>query len=121
MIITEAVPAFGGEMRMKDGSWLRFDAAECIAALTIARPRDTVGVRSMLAIDHDRPARRIDARRAWYLHSDSLPSPMALNLSAYATRAAARAARKRHGGSLLRWPEVVELVRVRWHFDRKTR
>ena len=107
-------PAFGGEIRTTQGDTLRFDATECMAAFWLTLHGDTTAMRSLRSVDFQKPATRVDARRAWYLLSDKRPSPMALNLSAYATESAARAARKAQGGRVLRWPEVLELLRRTW-------
>ena len=107
-------PAFGGEIRTTKGDTLRFDATECMAAYWLTLHGDTTGIRALRSVDYARPANRVDARRAFYLLSDQRPSPMALDLSAYARQDSARAARKRLGGRVLRWPEVLELLRRTW-------
>lgn len=112
MIITEK--AFGGEVRTADQKLLIFDATECMAAFWLMQRADTVRLRSLRSIRHERPSERIDARRAWYVHCDSLPSPMGMNLSAYGSAAQAMAALGRRRGRLLRWNEVVSLVRGTW-------
>lgn len=113
MILTE--PAFGGRIVTTAGKTLIFDAAECMAAFCI-HPMIWPGqIRSMWVVDHDRPARLVAARRAHYLMSDALPSPMGLNFSAYRTAADAEAARRRYPGRILRWNEVVTHVRRTWY------
>lgn len=110
---------FGGEIRTTDRQRLTFDATECMAAFWVEARGDTARVRSMTSIRFDRPKKRVDARAAWYLMSDSLQSPMAVGLSAYRSAAAAQAARQRHGGQVMRWNQVVAFVRDQWGLESK--
>ena len=106
-------PQFGGEIRTADGRRLIFDAAECMAAYCLrqARTTDLVAVR---AVRYDAPAARIDVHRAWFVRSDSLESPMGLNLAAFATHRRAQAEAKRTRGRVLSWRSVVTLVDTTW-------
>lgn len=107
-------PRFGGRMQTLDRQTLRFDATECMAAFTI-RPRNgELAPVAMWSVRWDRPGAELDARKAVYLHSESLPSPMGLHLSAFPDARAAAAARAKHPGRLLDWDQVVGLVRERW-------
>jgi len=110
---------FGGDLATATSGMLIFDSTECMAAFWITQRGDTTRIRSMRSVDHDRPARPLDARRAWYLRSDSLSSPMGVNLSAYGSAAAARAARRIHGGEILKWNQVVAFILHRWYRDRR--
>ena len=58
---------------------------------------------------------RLPAQQARYLHCAALESPMAMNLSAWRSRARAGSARRRHAGEILTWPQVLALVDSTWH------
>jgi len=109
---------FGGEIIDSGKTRLTLDATICMAAYWYTRA-DTARVRTIRSIAFDRPSERPNARKAWYLRSDSLRSPMSVGLTAYSSAAAAEAARQRHGGRVLRWNEVVALVRDRWQLSRQ--
>lgn len=107
-------PRFAARMRTFDQRTLRFDAVECLAAFTI-RPRDgALAAVEVKVARWDQAQREIEARRAVYLLSPALPSPMGLDLAAFADSAGALRARGRRPGRLLRWDQVVAYVRERW-------
>jgi copper chaperone NosL len=115
MILTE--PAFGGRLRTTAGKELVFDATECMAAFLLTPKIRSDQIRSLWSVDHDRAPRLTDARRAYYLLSERRPSPMGVNLSSYSTRAGADFARRKLGGRVLRWEQVLEHVRRTWWRD----
>jgi len=112
MIITE--PRFGGRLETQDRKVYIFDSTECLAAFCLRPPQGRLEIRAIWSVRWDRPQAVVDARKAWYLLSDRLPSPMEVNLSAFGTSAAAATARKTHPGAVLRWAQVLELVHQRW-------
>src|SRR5262249_38760744 len=117
MIITER--RFGAKLETRDRKLYIFDSTECLAAYFLRTPVDSSEVRTVWSVRWDRPQSVVDARKAWYLLSDRLPSPMGMNLSAFRTSAAAEAARKTHPGELLRWGQVLELVQRKWFQPRE--
>lgn len=108
---------FGGDLRTADRRVLIFDATECMAAYWITH-HDSVKIESMSSIRRERPAERINALRAWYVHSDSLPSPMGMRLAAYGSAAMAYSQARRPHGTVLKWWQVVDLVQRTWFAKR---
>jgi copper chaperone NosL len=106
-------PAFVSTLSAVSGKSSTFDSIECMAAYYLSRTKPGE-VRALFVADHARPGHRLRAEQAWYLKSGGLPSPMGLDFSAYSTAEAARAARKRHGGEVLDWMQVLERVRRAW-------
>jgi copper chaperone NosL len=104
---------FGGRLKTVQGKTLIFDASECMAAFSLSKI-DPKEIRALRSVDHAHPGKLLDAKRAWYLRSDARPSPMAVNLSAYASRAEAERARTALGGDVLTWDQVMELIKQRW-------
>lgn len=107
-------PRFVGRATSLDGRVFCFDAVECLAAFTIGPPADALGPFTLRVARWDRADSLLDVRRAWYLRSDRLPSPMGLGVSAYRSPREAAAAARRHGGKVLDWDGVVAMVRERW-------
>lgn len=107
-------PAFAGEIAGASGRRWRFDAIECMAAAVLTDSVPSRAIRAIEARAHAQPHAPLDARRARYLRSAGRPSPMGLNLSSYADRAAAEAARRRHGGEVLDWRGVLAAVDSLW-------
>jgi nitrous oxide reductase accessory protein NosL len=111
MILDHHFPRFGGRVLTPAGDTLRFDASECLAAWRIRHPQ---AAGTLWSADHARPGRWLRVERAHYLLSDSIPSPMGFNLSAWKTAAEARRAAP---GRVMRWNETVALVRERWELE----
>ncbi len=91
-------------------SWV-FDSIECMVEWTLQEaelPADRIA--GWWVTDFEAPGRWLDARAAHYLRSDHLRSPMGLGLSAYGEAAGARTQRSAHGGEVLDWDSVRDLV-----------
>ena len=52
----------------------------------------------------------VDARAAYFLQSEALPSPMGMNLTALADAATAGKMQQEHGGQVLDWDQVLLAV-----------
>ena len=109
MIISDK--QYGGKLRTAKGKTYIFDASECLAAFTIKQMDKPDTVATMSSINFDNPASFVNVNRAIYLQTKALMSPMSLNLLAFATAADAEAARKKHPGEILRWNQVLEMVK----------
>jgi copper chaperone NosL len=56
----------------------------------------------------------VNAKTACYLQSNSMISPMSINLSAYPSRVEAGMMREKHPGNLMNWSEVLQFVKEKW-------
>jgi copper chaperone NosL len=112
MIISDK--QYGGKLRTAKGKTYIFDASECLAAFTIKQMAKPDTVATMSSVNFDNPASFVNVNRAIYLQTKALMSPMSLNLLAFATAADAEAARKKHPGEILRWNQVLEMVKRKW-------
>lgn len=99
---------FGAEIVTSKGKAYKFDSIECM--VNMLRSLDSSDVALVLVTDFRKPGTFVEARSAWYLRSVKLPSPMGADVSAYADRASAQAARSTHGGDVLSWQEVQRYV-----------
>jgi len=112
MIITEK--EYGGRIKTTQGKTLVFDATECMAAFVIKTMVKPAEVRSLWSVNFNQPGKMLNAKTACYLQSNSLMSPMSINLSAYPSRVEAGRMREKHPGDLLNWAEVLEFVKQKW-------
>lgn len=110
--------AWGGTIVTTTGRRLRYDAIECMAAAVLTDSVPPRAIRTIGATDHAPPHRPLDVRRAVFLCSPVLRSPMGLNFSAHAGESAARAVQLRHSGELLNWRGVLARVNNLWFQDR---
>ena len=112
MIITEK--EYGGRIKTTKGKILIFDATECMAAFVIKAMVKPAEIQSLWSVNFNQPGKMLNARTACYLQSNSLMSPMSINLSAYASRTEAGKMREKHPGDLLDWTQVLEFVKQKW-------
>jgi len=112
MIITEK--EYGGKIKTVKGKPLIFDATECMAAYVIKAMVKPAAIQSLWSMDFSQPGRLVNAKTALYLQSNSMMSPMSINLSAYPSRAEAEKMRERHPGEILNWTQVLDHVKQKW-------
>ena len=112
MIITEK--EYGGKIKTTKGKPLIFDATECMAAYVIKAMVKPAEIQSLWSMDFNQPGRVVNAKTAFYLQSNSMLSPMSINLSAYPSRAEAERMRENHPGEILNWTQVLEHVKQKW-------
>ncbi len=112
MIISDR--KYGAELVTQKGKVYKFDSLECLTAYILKRQVETERIHSMWAVNFSRTDKLLDVNKGIFLHSDRLHSPMGLNLSAFSTRDDAEEMRDSHGGQLLSWQEVQELVKEKW-------
>jgi copper chaperone NosL len=112
MIITEK--EYGGKIKTVKGKTFIFDATECMAAFVIKAMVKPAEIQSLWSMHFSQPGRMLNARTAFYLQSNSMMSPMSINLSAYSSRAEAERMRQKHPGEVLTWTHVLEHVRQKW-------
>ncbi len=91
----------GAEFVTKKGKAFKFDAVECMLDELKEQNRDDI--KFLLANTYDAPTKLIDAKKATYLISENLPSPMGAHLTAFEKHDVAMAVQKDKGGSLYDW------------------
>lgn len=112
MIISDQ--RYGTELITTKGKIYKFDSIECLAAYLIEDKKDAKNLQSIWTIDFKYPEKFIDAKEAWYLHSDLLKSPMGLNLSSFTDKNAAENVKNVFPGELIRWKDVKKIVKIKW-------
>jgi len=104
--MTIADPRFAAELVTTRGRVYAFDDVGCLAAFVREEKVPAGQVHSLWVYDYLEPDSLLDARRAVYLRSDSLRTPMGSSLAALRPGRAADSLRGSLGGELLSWDEV---------------
>ncbi|MBC5774736.1 nitrous oxide reductase accessory protein NosL [Pontibacter sp. KCTC 32443] len=109
--MTVADNRYGAELVNDKGKAFFFDSSECLMAYVNEQTELAEKASFILVSDFTKPGELIDARKAHYLQSKNLPSPMGLYLTAVADKTAATKMHQEHGGRLLTWNEAVTAVK----------
>ena len=96
----------GSELITDKGKVHKFDSIECL--LNYRNENDESGVAMKLCNHFDTPGELIDLEQATFLISEELPSPMGAFLTAFESEDSAKKAKKKYGGSIFSWNELVE-------------
>jgi copper chaperone NosL len=108
MIASDA--RFFAQLRTEQGRSYVFDSIECMAEFV--QSAETTA-RALWVADFNAPDTWLPVEAAHFLRSETLRSPMGMNLSAYETETAAHAHRAESGGHVMAWADVLEAVRSR--------
>ncbi len=82
---------------------LAFDATECLVNFLKLNP----SAQNLTVADYQ-TEEQIEAKTAFYLKSKTLKSPMGANISAYKTEKAATEMRRKKGGEVINWTELLK-------------
>jgi copper chaperone NosL len=111
MMITE--PQFASQILNNQGRAFKFDSIECMAAYAITAG-DPGNIHSHWVPNFTNPDEWLQAEEAFFLHSETLRSPMGLYLSAYPDRETAEEYRQEYRGEIVGWDEVKKIVEAEW-------
>ncbi len=89
----------------KKGRSYPFDSAECLI-WKLNKDKNEDQMAYILVADYANPGTLVDAKKATYLISENIKSPMAANLSAFSSREEAQKAKDEYGGKLYNWKEI---------------
>lgn len=103
MTIVDKVHA--AEIVTKKGKVYKFDATECM--IHFMDEFDTSEIALYLSNNYTEPEALIDATKATFLISESIPSPMGAFLSAFKNKADAEKIQADKGGDLYNWKELL--------------
>lgn len=97
---------YGTELITDKGKIRKFDAVECMVNFIHKNPE--------LKYDHlvvnvfDKPGELLDVHSCVFLQSESLPSPMGANLTAFSTKEKALEMKQKVAGELYTWQELLD-------------
>ena len=103
MTIVDKVHA--AEIVTKKGKVYKFDATECM--INFMNDFDASEIELYLSNNYTEPEQLIDAKRATFLISKNIPSPMGAYLSAFKNKADAEKMQSEKGGDLYSWEELL--------------
>ncbi|ACO03413.1 MAG TPA: hypothetical protein DEP48_00320 [Persephonella sp.] len=103
---------YGAELVTSTGKVYKFDSVECLAGFYL-KNKDRLKIHSLWVTDFQKK-NLIPAQKAFYLHSKDLPSPMGMNLSAFASEDELKIVKEKYGGEILKWEDVLTLVKEKW-------
>jgi copper chaperone NosL len=86
------------------GKVYKFDAIECMVDHL---SEDTTPIALYLVTDYTHPEELIDAKKATFIISANIPSPMKANLSALASKSKAEELQESKGGELYTWETLL--------------
>lgn len=101
---------FGAELVTKKGKVYKFDDINCMLSFYNEGSEPKENIALTLIIDFSQPEKLIDARKAFFIHSENIKSPMASNIAAFATQADAEKMNNEWKGKLLRWEELEKSI-----------
>tara|TARA_R110002020_G_scaffold135568_2_gene302752 strand:- start:7485 stop:7922 length:438 start_codon:yes stop_codon:yes gene_type:complete len=90
----------------KKGKVFNFDAIECM--MNRLKDEDEPSMALYMVNDFDQPGTLVDATKATYLISESIPSPMGAFLSAFSDGEKAQNVRDTNDGELLSWNQLKQ-------------
>lgn len=102
-------PRFGAMVMTAHGRIETFDSIECLAGYVSSQSADSAP-RAIWVADVEHPSRWLDVTHARFLYGSTWHSPMGRRLAALDAAADVEAMRRRWGGELLSWPQVLTLV-----------
>jgi copper chaperone NosL len=105
---------YGGELVTKTAKVYKYDSVECLAAWYLTHRTSHDKIHSLWVVDFSHPKKLHMAKKAVYLNSVDLASPMGLNLSAFSSRTDAEKIKQRYPGSLLDWDDIQNVVTEHW-------
>lgn len=99
------------ELVSNKGKAFMFDATECM--IDHLEEIDAAQMELFLVADYNNPGNLMDAKKATFIISKNIPSPMGAFLSALSTKEEALNLQKSKGGKLYNWNELLQ------HFKNK--
>lgn len=98
----------GAEIVTKKGKVYKFDATECM--IYHIKENNKKDIALFLTNGFNEPEILIDAKKATYLISENVPSPMGANLSAFKVKENAEKVKDSKGGKLYNWEELLKKI-----------
>lgn len=101
---------YGAELVTSKGKKYKYDSAECLVHYLNAEALDDQEISGIYVTDYKRPQTLIDAKTAFFLISESLPSPMGENLTSFSSRVDAKELQAEHPGSIFDWKQLRSTI-----------
>lgn len=99
---------FGGEIITKKGKVYKFDDLRCMISYIKSGTMEEKDISITLTMNFNKPNEFIDVKKAWYLVSPEIRSPMSSNASGYISKEEAENILKGKTGQIVRWNDLLE-------------
>jgi copper chaperone NosL len=97
---------FGAEVVTKKGKVYKFDDTNCMLNFMNDNPSEVEESAIRLIVDYTQPEKLIPVEQAFFLHSDSIRSPMNSTIAAFETEKAMWGYKEKWKAANLGWGEV---------------
>ena len=97
---------FGAELVTKKGKVYKFDDVNCMLGVYHSDFESQQDIAHLLVVNFAKPTQFIDATNSWYLKSDSIRTPMASGVAAFATQEEYSPFKKKWKAILMSWGET---------------
>lgn len=97
---------YGAEIVNNKGKVYKFDAVECMLNHLHSDPMASDEVEFLLVTPYDTPGKLTDAKLSMYLHSEEMPSPMGMNLTAFSDQHTAKEYAQETNGQVYNWKSL---------------
>ncbi|MDF9801339.1 copper chaperone NosL [Catalinimonas alkaloidigena] len=105
---------YGSELVSAKGKVFKFDAIECMVNFYKTDQLAHEDIAYSLVTGFTKPGLLINAKEAYYLKTDQMPSPMGLNMAAFQNKEIAQQFQQENGGELYRWKQLNEQFDTIW-------
>jgi copper chaperone NosL len=99
---------YGTELVTTKGKIFKFDSVECLVKYFKDGEVDQQNVKLVLLTPFNHPETLEDANHSYILHSQGLPSPMGMFLTAFKDEATAKKFQQETGGTIYTWQELLD-------------
>jgi copper chaperone NosL len=99
---------YGAEIVTHKSKVFKFDSIECMAEFSQVLDQGQIAM--MLVTDFENPGELINIETVSFLHSEGLPSPMGMYLTAFGNIASAEVFQAERGGEIIDMKRIFQLV-----------
>ena len=117
MIISDT--RYGSELVTAKAKVYKFDSVECLAAYLHENNFISEDIHSLWVTNFLAPQNLVNVHTAAFLHSPQLPSPMGLNLTAFADSNSAQKLSGQYPGTVMNWRDAQFIVNESWMKERR--
>jgi copper chaperone NosL len=97
---------YGTELVTTKSKIYKFDSVECLIDFAQKGEMPDADIAMELVTTFNQPGELKDAKQSYFLHSENLPSPMGMYLTAFDSEIAALEAQVKYGGEVYDWEKL---------------
>ena len=99
---------YGTELVTSKGKIFKFDSIECLVRYLKEGEAEQANVKLLLLTPFNHPETLENADQCFILHSQGMPSPMGMFLTAFIDESTARKFQEENGGTIYTWQELLD-------------